>query len=157
MVLMICAGFTAALHQGAVPGDPVVYPQGYRNWVHVKSALVGPQSPFFERVGGLHHIYANEKAMEGYRTGRFPDGSLLVFDLLETRESAGATAEGPRRFIDVMEKDSQRFAATGGWGYEEFKGDSQSERVLAPEAARKCHDCHAAAKDRDSVFSRFRK
>lgn len=118
---------------------------------------MGPQSPFFARVGGLHHIYANEKAMEGYRTGRFPEGSVLVFDVFETQEAAGATLEGPRRFIDVMQKDSKRFAATGGWGYEEFKGDSQTERALTPKTAQECHACHAAAKDYDSVFSRFRK
>jgi len=157
IVLAASGILAAALYLKAAPGVAVAYPQGYRQWVHVKSALVGPQSPFFERVGGLHHIYANEKAMEGYRTGRFPDGSLLVFDVLETRESAGTTTEGPRRFIDVMEKDSQRFAAAGGWGYEEFKGDSQTERVLTAKATQECHKCHTAAKDHDSVFSRFRK
>lgn len=140
----------------ADPADTVVYPSGYRQWTHVKSALVGPQSPIFARYGGLHHIYANDKALEGYRTGQFQDGSVIVFDLLEVRESTGVTAEGTRRFIDVMAKDSKRFAETGGWGFEEFKGDSQSERVLTAEAKSGCYKCHAQKKDQGFVFSAFR-
>src|SRR5688572_2776531 len=114
----------------AGPADEVPYPVGYRQWPHVKTALIGPQSPAFESFGGLHHIYANEKAMEGYRSGRFPDGSVLVFELLETRENAGVTTEGPRRRVGVMVKDVNRYAKTGGWGFESFQGDSQTERRL---------------------------
>jgi cytochrome P460 len=63
---------------------------------HVKSGLVGPHSAFFESAAGLHHIYANEPAMAGYRTGAFPNGSVIIFDLLEVNEAAGNTIEGPR-------------------------------------------------------------
>jgi hypothetical protein len=140
----------------ADPANLVAYPSGYRQWTHVKSALVGPQSPSFQRYGGLHHIYANDKAMEGYRTGKFPDGSVIVFDLLDVRENAGVTAEGARKFIDVMAKDSKRFAQTGGWGFEEFKGDSQTERVLTSEAQTACYKCHTQKKEQGFVFSAFR-
>jgi hypothetical protein len=137
--------------------DTVPYPAGYRQWAHVKSALIGPKSPSFESFGGLHHIYANEKAMEGYRTGRFPDGSVLVFELLETRENAGVTTEGPRLRVGVMVKESKRYAETGGWGYESFQGDSQTERRLTAESRIACFKCHEQQKDRDFVFSEFRK
>ena len=30
--------------------------------------------------GLIHHIYANEKALEGYRTGHFPEGAVLIAD-----------------------------------------------------------------------------
>src|SRR5262245_18615375 len=134
----------------------VVYPQDYRKWVHVKSALIGPQSPAYAQYGGLHHIYANETAIAGYRTGQFADGSVIVFDLLETRESSGTTVEGRRRFIDVMIKDSRQYAETGGWGFEEFKGDSSTERALTAQARTACYSCHAAMKGHDFVFSAFR-
>jgi hypothetical protein len=148
---------TWGLSLWARTNDAVPYPAGYRQWAHVSSALIGPQSPSFESSGGIHHIYANEKAMEGYRTGRFPDGSVLVADFLETRENAGVTTEGPRRRIDVMMKDSKRYAATGGWGFEQFRGDSQTDRMVTAEIAAKCFACHAKQKERDSVFSVFRK
>jgi hypothetical protein len=146
-----------SFHLWAKPNDAVPYPAGYRLWTHVKAALIGPQNPAFENSGGLHHIYANEKAMDGYRAGRFPDGSVIVADFLETRESAGMTTEGPRRRIDVMLKDSKRYATTGGWGFEQFKGDSQTDRMVTAEIAAKCFACHSKQKERDSVFSEFRK
>src|SRR5215510_8257396 len=148
---------TWSLSLRAKPNDAVPYPAGYRLWTHVKAALVGPQSPAFDNSGGIHHIYANEKAMEGYRTGRFPDGSVLVADFLETRENAGVTTEGARRRIDVMLKDGKRYAATGGWGFEQFKGDSQTDRMVTAEIAANCFACHSKQKERDSVFSEFRK
>lgn len=156
-MLMSFATLGCAMASQAASDDSIAYPQGYRQWVHVRSALVGPQSPIYERYGGLHHIYANDKAMAGFATGQFPDGSALVFDVLETHESAGNTTEGPRRFIDVMIKDSKLYGETGGWGFEEFKGDSQTERSLTPAARTACYKCHATQKAHDAVFSLFRK
>jgi len=141
----------------AAAGPVVDYPQGYRAWTHVKTALVGPASPSFKQVGGFHHIYANPQAVEGYRTGKFPQGAMLVFDVLQAQDDGkGTTSEGPRRHIDVMQKDSAKFAVTGGWGYGEFRGDSQTERPLDDKAIQACHTCHATAKA-DSVFSKLRK
>ena len=137
--------------------DPIAYPTGYRQWTHIKSALIGRESPIYQRYGGLHHIYANEKALQGYRSGRFEDGSIIVFDVLEVQEKAGVTSEGARRFIDLMVKDSKRFADTGGWGFEEFKGDSQTERVLTAQARVGCYNCHTQRKEQGFVFSTFRK
>lgn len=133
------------------------YPLDYRGWTHVRSALVDPGSATAGRYGGLHHIYANEIAMEGYRTGQFPDGSVIVFDLLETRDSAGTTVEGPRKFIDVMTKDSKRYAENGGWEFEEFTGDNHKDPVLTAEARSQCYNCHTRQRTHDFVFSTFRK
>jgi Cytochrome P460 len=157
IVLTTTVLVTCSLYLRAKPNDPIPYPTGYRQWVHVMSALVGPQSPFFENSGGIHHIYANEKAMEGYRSGRFPEGSVIVADFLETRESEGITTEGPRRRIDVMVKESKQYAESGGWGFEQFRGDSQTDRMVTSEVAAKCFACHAKQKEHDSVFSKFRK
>jgi len=132
----------------------VAYPDGYRLWTHVKTASVDPGSPAFAHFGGLHHIYANKPAMAGYSSGKFADGSVLVFDVLEWKAGQGATTTGARRILDVMRKD-KRFAATGGWGFTEFKGDSHAERAIGPDnPASACAACHAKA-PRDGVFSAF--
>lgn len=158
--------FTAAAIMGcslslwAKADDAIPYPGGYRQWTHVKSTIIGPKHPAYAQIGGIQHIYANEIALEGYRTGRFPEGSILIYDFLETRENdkaPGVTNEGPRRFTSVMVKASKRYAETGGWGYEEFRGDSQTDRMVAQEAATKCFACHASQKERDYVFSTYRK
>lgn len=138
-------------------GDAEVpYPEGYRAWQHVRSAYVGP-GPGHDRFGGLHHIYANEKAMQGLRSGQFPDGAVLVFDLLEVESKGNTLLESKRRFVDVMHKDGARFAATGGWGYAEFKGDSRTERTVGSHnAAKDCHECHIKQAARGFVFGTFR-
>lgn len=136
----------------------VAYPAGYRNWVHVKSMLIDKGHPLFDAFGGIHHIYANTPAVRGYRAGKFPDGAVLVFDLLEAKATSDkAVVEGDRKVLGVMVKSAKRYAATGGWGYEAFKGDSQTERVVGAKAAEACHACHTAQKEKDFVFSAFRK
>lgn len=137
--------------------DTIPYPAGYRRWTHIKSEGVGPQSPSFANNGGIHHIHANTQALEGYLAGKFPDGAVIVVDWMETTDSAGVIREGARRRIDVMMKDSQRFASTGGWTYDQFKGDSETERLITPAIAARCAACHARQKDNDYVFSKLRK
>jgi cytochrome P460 len=162
MIARAAAGVVAAgalgfhLSARVQAGDAdATYPQGYRNWAHVKSTLVGPQSPAFAVNGGLHHYYANEKGLEGYRTGTFPDGAVLVDDLLETKETAGVTSEGPRRRLAVMVKASQKYPDTGGWGFEVFRGDTSDPSSTA-ELRQACFKCHTNAGP-SRVFSQFRK
>lgn len=154
LTVLLVMSANAILRVRAAEG--VSFPANFRQWAHVKSVLVGPASPFFGRVGGWHHVYANGLALEGLRTGEFKDGAVFVFDVLEAREINGSTIEGPRRFIDVMEKDSKRFAATGGWGYEEFTGGEPAARALSEQAALQCYSCHKTANSSDSVFSKLR-
>lgn len=137
--------------------DPVPYPEGFRSWVHVKTGLIGPKSKFFDQFGGFHHIYANAEALTGYKNGKFPVGSFLVFDKHEMLEdSSGNISEGKRKWIDVMVKDD-RVDSTGGWSFEEFRGDSRTERAVRDMAAIKCFNCHAARKANDFVFSELEK
>jgi hypothetical protein len=50
-----------------------------------------------------------------------------------------------------MVKDSKKCTSTGGWGFAQFTdGNPDSEAVLNT-----CFACHAPAKDRDYVFTRY--
>ena len=150
-VLAVGALLVPALGMMAIaPSDIVAYPVNFRTWTHVKS---GPSAA----RGGVHHIFANDKAMQGYRSGRFPDGAVIAFDLIETTDVASMPMDGPRKLVDVMVKDSTRFADSGGWGYEEFVGNSQTNRVLTAETRAACVTCHAKQKDHDYVFSTLTK
>jgi len=132
--------------------EPAQFPKEFRTWAHVKSVLVGPKSAAFTTEGGIHHIYANEKALEGYKTGKFPDGS----DLLETKEADGNTMEASTRRIDVMVKQSELYKTTGGWEYMSFPGGNPADGKLSAERQASCATCHANRKDHDSVYSEFR-
>jgi hypothetical protein len=150
----LCLAFFSFMYPSR-SGRQVPYPEGYRKWAHIKTAIVGPENPGFQLSGGFHHIYANEKAMEGYLTGNFPFGSVIVFDVIDARvQSNTDIEEGARKHIDVMVKDSLTFSATGGWGYEEFNGNSKTDRTLTPHRQANCAGCHAQKKT--GVFSNYR-
>ncbi len=155
----ICFALGLFLSGPAMPGkgskQSVKYPEGYRQWTQVKSMVIQQGHPLFESFGGIHHIYANKKALEAMKKGKpYPDGSVLVFDLLEAKTDNNAIVEGPRKIIGVMEKDSVRFAQTGGWGFEGFKDDTRERAVTDPKGA--CFNCHEPQKKTDYVFSSYR-
>lgn len=133
----------------------VAYPEGYRSWSHVKSMVILPGHPLENPFGGIHHVYANGRALEGLRTGTYPDGAVFVFDLLEAVSGEAVLEEGSRKLVGVMERDARRFAATGGWGFEGFAGDSRTER-LVKDGGQSCFGCHKAAEAAGYVFSRWR-
>jgi hypothetical protein len=132
---------------------PIAYPHGYRQWLHVKTMHIKLGHPLYGTFAGIHHVYANKKATEGLKRGKFSNGSTLVLDLLEPREDAVSTSEGPRKLVAVMHKDTRQYAATGGWGFEAFRGDSRKERLANRQAAQACFNCHAERKSKDYVFS----
>lgn len=134
----------------------VAYPDGFRGWHHVKSMVIEKGHPLFDAFGGMHHIYANKKAVQGYRTGRFPDGAVIVFDLVEATRAENALTEGTRKVVGVMHKDARKFTGTGGWGFEGFGAGEKGNRVVGVKAAEACFGCHAPQKDHDYVFSRLR-
>jgi hypothetical protein len=144
---------TLAADQPAVP-----YPTGFRSWQVVRSTVVGPEHPSFPTRGGIHHYYANDKAVEGYRTGVFPNGSMIVDEGVFTKDGEGKAKglvfETERRAIDVMVKNNDLYKETSGWGFEQFKGDERTG-VLTDSRRKQCHDCHSTQKN--SVFTALRK
>lgn len=147
LLLLGCIALIAAGNTSLPTAEEIAYPEGYRSWVHVKTGLT-PR--------GFHHIYANSTALEGYKTGKFLDGSVIVFDLIEATVNNTNTDEGKRRLVDVMVRNTKLYSATGGWGYEEFRGDSKTDRTIRALAATSCYNCHAKQKTNDNVFSQLR-
>lgn len=141
--------------QSAGSNASVAFPEGYRSWAHVKSTLVSPGHARFANMGGFQHFYANAQGMVGYRTRNFPEGSIVVVDWLEMQESTGTFLEGSRRQLDVMVKDSTRFRASGGWGFQRFVKDSKTELAATP-APQQCFACHQSLKKDGLVISTYR-
>ena len=53
--------------------------------------------------------------------------------------------------VQLIVKDSRKYATTGGWGFAQFKdGKSADEAVL-----KTCFPCHEPAKARDLVFTHY--
>jgi Cytochrome P460 len=132
---------------GASDDREVAYPSDFRRWTHVTSGYIGEEHPAHARYGGIHHIHANDLALTGYRTGIFPVGSVLTFDVHAVKKGFGTIDPTSRKLLDVMEKRSN------GWRFVEFDGDSRTKiSVTGTQAVEVCATCHKSA-PRDHVFS----
>ncbi|MEP6620066.1 MAG: cytochrome P460 family protein [bacterium] len=151
LALCLLVPLTGASHLEDA-GD-VAYPEGFRQWVHIRTGLSTKDSAGTKRLEGIHNIYANQAAMQGYLTGHFPQGAVIAFDFIEVDGGSGAEKLGGRRLVDVMAKDSTRYADTGGWGYDEFRGDTRERNGIVRAS---CAKCHATKQSRDYVFTDFK-
>jgi hypothetical protein len=134
-------------------GSPIFgvkVPAGYRQWELV---AVAHEAGLDE----LRGILGNDIAMKAYRDGTlpFPDGAVLAklaWKHVPSPEFAGAFIPGAATTVQIMVKDSQKYAATGGWGFGRF-----IDGEAVDEAQHKtCVPCHQAnVKDHDLIFTRL--
>jgi Cytochrome P460 len=146
----------------AVAGQGTPYPEGYRHWTFLHSSMVPATFAAFAKkpcekpcVAGVFYFYANDKAMDGLRTGSYADGAIFAEEMLEWLSTSNGATEGQRRIIGVMVKDSQRYSSTGGWGYGNFDDGSRTDTLDAGKREA-CHQCHVARKDQGYVFTEYR-
>jgi Cytochrome P460 len=128
----------------------IALPPDYESWRHVKTQVI-QEGPGFERFGGMHHIYANERAVQGLRSRRFEEGAMLVAEFRTLARQNNVIDAGAIRMVDVMVFDPRRFADTDGWGYAEFVGPELKFREFDSRA--ECHTCHTKRRDKGYVFS----
>lgn len=152
MKLIVLILLAAALSAGgfslcAQLADPAPFPKGFLKWTRVKTSLA--EAP------NVVHIYANENAVVGYKTGKFPDGSVIVYHVLEAKELAGKTMEGATSRVDVMVKRNELYPTSDGWEFVSYPGGDPTagKHTEARQAA--CASCHASRKEHSYVFSEF--
>lgn len=159
--LVVCVLPLIAAPVAMVPGDAspgsaspiysVTVPDGYRGWQLIAPALEA--APLHE----IRAVVGNERAIGAYeRDARpFPDGTILVklaWQQMQSPEFEPATIPGAATTVQVMVKDSTRYAASGGWGFGRFSGGAPVDEAQH----RTCFACHEAlAKDNDFVFTRY--
>lgn len=135
--------------------NEVPYPEGYRNWIHTKTLELKEKHPLYKDFGGIHHIYINPIGFDALKNKKpFPDGTIIVFDLLDVVSDDQVTAEAARKVLGVMYKNSKAFPETKGWGFEAFKGNTRERLINGNHNA--CFGCHASQADKDYVFSEYR-
>ena len=128
--------------------------KGYEDWSVVSSAHT-------DEV--LKVIVANPAMIEAYKAGvpgngqTFPEGSKIVKLQWTPKKSTEATfdVDVPDVFSQafVIEKDSKRFPATGGWGYAVFNYDAKTGKFTPDAAPADCgQSCHVAVKSKDYIF-----
>ena len=60
LIMIMFITIAATINHHSIDNE-VPYPEGFRNWTHIKTGYVGKENPGFNINGGFHHIYANEK------------------------------------------------------------------------------------------------
>ena len=116
--------------------------------------IIQPGHALEDPFGGIHHIYANPKAMNGLAKGQYVDGAVFVFDLLDYDDSNLMVVETSRKRVDVMQYDGKNFSETGGWGFTTFIGDSKTERIVQ-DVVVSCFACTRRPKHRTMSSANF--
>jgi hypothetical protein len=145
----------------AAPIFGVTIPPGYRDW-----KTIAVNHLLTDKIDQLRAQLGNEIAIKAFKEGQvpFPDGAIIVA-LHWTRvasEDNNKVLSGPfpgaqsfvvgsRVNMQVMVKDSKKYAASGGWGFADFKDGKPGDEALH----KTCFPCHEPAKDRDFVFTRY--
>lgn len=147
----------------AAPIYEIKIPSGYRDWrlISVNHLAGGNLKQMRAQLG-------NDIAIKAFREGKvpFPDGTIIA--ALHWTEASSdennkvlaigfpgaglqsSVAESPVN-VQFMVKDSKKYAATGGWGFADFKDGKPGNEALH----KTCFPCHEPAKDRDYVFTRY--
>jgi hypothetical protein len=142
--------------EGAAPIFGVKIPPGYRDWRLISVA---------HEAGSLNDfraILGNDAAIKAYREGKlpFPDGTIiarLAWDYVPSEENnkvfgrSQSFVAGSATNVQFMIKDSKKYAATGGWGFAQFKDGKPADEG----AHKTCFPCHVNVKARDFVFTRY--
>jgi Cytochrome P460 len=141
---------------GAVPLYGIKIPPGYRDWKLISVAHEAGNN------NDLRAVLGNDIAIKAYREGKlpFPDGTIiarLAWSYVSSEENnkvfgrdqsfvAGAPIN-----LQFMVKDSKKYAATGGWGFAQFKDGKPADETLL----KTCFPCHEPAKAQDLVFTHY--
>ena len=167
----IGAQFPGETTSGQTGDYSVTLPPEYRNWELISVAAVGPP------LNDLRAKLGNDIAMSDLRQGTIPyrDGAIIarlawkqIMDP-QTGNALGRGAQqqslsadttekllsqsfvaGPATNVQLMVKDSKKYASTGGWGFAQFTNGKPDAIVR-----RNCFACHAPARATDFVFTRY--
>jgi hypothetical protein len=140
----------------------VQIPAGYRDWqlIAVKQLL------FAGKGEQLRAQLGNDIAIKAFKEGTlpFPDGAIIAaihwtrVPSEDNNKVLDVPFPGTQSFVigspvnmQFMVKDSKKYAATGGWGFADFKDGKPGNKALHAT----CFPCHTPAKDRDYVFTRY--
>ncbi len=155
-VLAVSAPASGHADEVADPVFGIKIPPGYRDWMLISVAHEAGNN------NDLRAILGNDVAIKAYREGKlpFPDGTIIArlawsYDSSEENNKVFGRAQsfvaGPPINVQFMVKDSVKYAATGGWGFAQFKdGKPDHEAKLNT-----CFPCHEPVRARDFVYTRY--
>ncbi len=139
----------------------ITLPKGYKQkWSHLGSWAVAKKPG--ETIHELHGVYTQPETIVAFnKTGKFPDGAVLVKEVRETNADRLTTGHSAwstdMKIWFVMIKDSkERFKDNDhwgdGWGWAFFKPGNTTKTVSTDYKA-DCLGCHEPVRDSDLIYS----
>jgi hypothetical protein len=159
---MILAIFSLSRHisgqanPAAAPVFGVTLPADYREWKLISVAHEEGN------LNDLRAILGNDIAYKAAREKSlpFPDGAMIArvaWQYTSSEENnkvfgrEQSFVAGSPTNVQLMVKDSQKYATTGGWGFAQFNGGKPADEAVH----KTCFSCHEPVKARDFVFTRY--
>lgn len=132
----------AAFGVTALADTPLSPPKHFRQWFHVNSQVVTKDSVLFDDFGGVHNVYLSPGGVPMLKNGKpYPDGTIFVDDIRRFTIQDGTYVPGERKVLAIMVRNTRKYAATGGWGFQAWdEGDAKKPLVTDP--AKQCFGCH---------------
>lgn len=131
-----------------------------KEWVQLGTFSVLADKPA-DGAKEIHVVYTARHNLEAYlRTGRFPDGAVLVKDIFAARTEAltvgTSSYAGNLSSRFVMVKDGAGKLGTGprfgdGWGWASYEG-AEIKRTVTTNYKNDCLSCHEPARAQDLVY-----
>lgn len=123
-------------------------PKGYHKWQKSPRKVDSDKKSLFY---GVRYIYADAKAMQGYRANNsFPEGSRIIIEHFNINEGAAGPVDGSKNMVVLMVKDKKQ-KNTGGWLYAGYTAQGKPSGL---DPVKNCFECHQKeAAGRDYVFS----
>ena len=143
-------------------GD-ITIPKDFRSWQFLGTWAVATDED--DEVGskGFHNVYTQPETVSAFRsTGKFPDGAVLVKELLTATTNTMTTGEVSHATETegwfIMIKDTQgRFKGNplwgDGWGWALFNADGPATTVTE-DYKDDCISCHVPAQKDDWIYLR---
>ena len=155
-VLVYMAYASGRSDEEAAPIFGIKIPPGYRDWKLISVAHEEGN------LNDLRAVLGNDVAIKAYREEKlpFPDGTIiarLAWSYVPSEENnkvfgrAQSFVAGAPTNVQFMVKDSRKYAATGGWGFAQFKDGKPADEALL----KTCFPCHEPVKARDFVFTHY--
>jgi hypothetical protein len=140
----------------AAPIYGIKIPAGFRDWALINVAHEAANLNDFRVVLG------NAVAIKAFReaTLPLPDGAIiarLAWKYVPSEENnavfgkAQSFVTGAPTNLELMVKDSSKYAATSGWGFAQFTNGKPDDEALH----KTCFPCHRPAKEHDYIFTRY--
>jgi hypothetical protein len=166
----------AAIAASLVTAGGVAIAQQNKDSAKVPDGLALSEFKGYEtwQVIGVSHannhlavIVGNPAMIAAYQSGlpaedkKFPDGVKMVKIHWNTKKQPDlGSGDVPDSLhdLDLMAKDSKRFASSGGWGYGELDYDAASDSLKPLGTGAGCgFACHTKVANKDYVFTQFPK